>query len=154
MASSKHLIEEIYDHIARGNLSKVLPVLDEHIRVYVPESLPFGGAYLGRDGYVSMLSKAMQTWQTPIVRPQHYYLPENASDDLLIVSGEFEVTLPGAEATSVFPFVDQWRVRDRTIVELRIFYWDTARLLLDLHRAATGLTSQNSTSAADPESTF
>lgn len=137
MTSSKHLIEGIYDHLAKGNVSKVLPVLDEHIRVYIPESLPFGGTFYGRAGYVSMLSKAMQTWQTMVIRPQCYFMPEDASDETLIVTGEFEAVLPETAAHCSFQIINQWRVRNRHVIELRLFCWDTAQLLHDLNQPGT-----------------
>ncbi|MGA0557093.1 nuclear transport factor 2 family protein [Larkinella sp. VNQ87] len=131
MSPSTQLVQQIYADIIQGNLSKVLPVLDENIRVEVPDSLPFGGIYHGREGYILMFSKRNWTWEALHIRPERYFTPENGSDkiELILVTGEMEAVSSASETVFTLPFVEQWQISEGKIITLKTFFWDTAQLL-------------------------
>ncbi|QHV99376.1 nuclear transport factor 2 family protein [Spirosoma endbachense] len=129
MASPKQVVEKIYEDISRSNLSSVLPILDEHITIYMASSLPDGGEFHGRDGFMSMIARRFQLWERFEKTSFQYFLSESESDNGVVVTGNLTGKLLTVSESIIMPFVDQWRLRDGKVIEYRVFYWDAIRLM-------------------------
>ncbi len=129
MFSSRQIIEKIYDDISQGNLSGVLPVLDEHIAIHLAGSLPWGGEFHGRNGFMSMISRRFQLWETYQKSSLHYFLSDSEADNRIIVTGEINGKLTTATDSIVLSFVDLWRLKNGKVIDYMVFYFDTIRLL-------------------------
>ncbi len=134
MTNNKQIIEGLYQNMSERNLSKVLPALDEHLKIWVPKSLPFGGEFLGREGFIAMVSKINQTWEYLKIAYLHYYLSEEISADQLLVQGKMLGKAFQADESYSFHFINQWRLRDNRIIEHRVFVDDTFELLHYLNK--------------------
>ncbi|MGI4870882.1 MAG: nuclear transport factor 2 family protein [Janthinobacterium lividum] len=143
MPSSKQIIEGIYNLIRQNNLSKVLPLLDEHVQIHVPESLPFGGIYHGRAGYISLFSAITQTWASLSTESIQYYTRDGAPEEVVVATGELTAQLQRNNAPYAMPFMNHWRLHDGKVTALTVFYWDTAMLLATFHKDLPGTTSAN-----------
>ncbi len=129
MMNNKQIIEGLYQNMFERNISKVLPVLDEHIKIWVPKSLPFGGEFLGREGFIAMVSKLNQIWEDLKVLYLHYYLPETTGTDHVLVHGKLEGKVFQAEESYTFHFISQWLLKENRIIEHSVFFEDTSELL-------------------------
>ena len=129
MSNNKQIIEGLYQNMSERNLSKVLPVLDEHLKIWVPESLPFGGEFLGRAGFIAMVSKLNQIWENLQIIYLHYYLPEEINADQILVQGKMEGKAFQADESYTFHFINQWRLKENRIIEHSVFFEDTFELL-------------------------
>ncbi len=69
MPPSVQTVQALYLDFAQGNLSKILAVLDEQTTIYAPKSLPYGGVYKGRDGFIALMTAANKTWDSLRVIP-------------------------------------------------------------------------------------
>ncbi|GAB3879180.1 hypothetical protein GCM10028824_42210 [Hymenobacter segetis] len=152
MPNSKQIIEGIYRHIQENNLSKVLPLLDEHVQIHVPESLPFGGIYHGRAGYISLFSAITQTWASLQTESIQYYTRNDVPDDVVVATGELRAQLQRNNAPYAMPFMNHWHLKDGKVIELTVFYWDTALLLATFHKNLPGPASSNGIYPTGPES--
>jgi ketosteroid isomerase-like protein len=151
MSTSKQIIEGIYHRIQENNLSKVLPLLDEHVQIHVPESLPFGGIYHGRAGYIKLFSAITETWASLRTDSIEYYTRDGAPEEVVVATGELMAQLQRNNAPYAMPFMNHWRLKGGKVVELTVFYWDTAMLLSTFHKDLPGSTSPNGIYPPSPE---
>lgn len=129
MKNNKQIIEGLYQNMSERNISKVLPVLDEHLKIWVPKSLPFGGEFLGREGFIAMVSKLNHIWENLKISYLHYYLPEEINADQILVQGKMEGKAFQADESYTFHFINQWRLKENRIIEHSVFFEDTSALL-------------------------
>jgi hypothetical protein len=125
MPLSVQTVQALYADFERGNLSKILAVLNEHTAIHVPGSLPHGGVYKGRDGFIALMTAANATWMN--VR----LISGTAigSDEEVVMTGVFTGKAPAAAGGIRLPFVHLWKMPAGVITEIRLYYWDTAALL-------------------------
>lgn len=93
--------------------------------LHEPESMPYGGAWHGPDGFRRFLEVMNATWSEmgPTDTPE---LVEHG--DTVVVLATLRAR-PRATGKTVHPPVSQIvRVRDGRLSEARMFYWDTAAL--------------------------
>ncbi|GAB4041524.1 nuclear transport factor 2 family protein [Spirosoma jeollabukense] len=141
MAIPKHLIDVVYSVFSDNNLSRILPVLDEKIVLYISENGPTGSEYHGRSGFLTMMSRLYTVCENLSVNSLVYFLPENdAQQNAIITTGFFEGKLLADNEPAVVPFIHCWQIKDDRVIELRAFSWDSAKLLNRLQQANKGTT--------------
>jgi ketosteroid isomerase-like protein len=128
MPLSVQTVQALYADFAQGNLSKILAVLNEHTSIHVPGSLPHGGVYKGRDGFIALMTAANATWATLRLVPA----TAMASDEEVVISGVFTGKAPAAAQGISLPFVHLWKMPAGVISEIWLYSWDTAALLAHL----------------------
>ncbi|QDK81895.1 nuclear transport factor 2 family protein [Spirosoma sp. KCTC 42546] len=139
MAIPRHLIEVVYGVFSDNNLSRILPVLDEKIVLYIAENGPAGNEYHGRSGFLTMMSSLYTICENLSVHSLVYFMPENdPQQNAVITTGFFEGKLLADNEPAVVPFVHCWQIKDDRVVELRAFSWDSAKLLNRLQQANRG----------------
>ncbi len=130
MSTSKQIVDVIYSVIAENNLSRALPVLDEHIALYISEGVPFGGVYQGRSGFLTMMSNLYSVWDRLRLSPLTYFIPEmGLLASTLVITGRMEGYSSKSDELTVLPFLHHWTLADEKITELRAFHWDIDPLL-------------------------
>ena len=125
MPLSVQAVQALYADFAQGNLSKILAVLNEHTSIHVPGSLPYGGVYKGRDGFIALMTAANATWATQRVIPG----TAMESDEDVVMTGVFTGKAPAAAEGIRLPFVHLWKMPAGVITEIWLYSWDTAALL-------------------------
>ena len=125
MSLSVQTIQTLYADLAQGNLSKILAFLDPNTKIYIPDSLAYGGVYQGADGFITLMKRVNQTWFSVQVIPD----PVIASDGRIIVTGECIGKSSAAAHPIRFPFVHLWVMPHGLLTEVWLYYWDTARIL-------------------------
>ncbi len=151
MAIPKQLIEVVYGIFSDNNLSRILPVLDEKIVLYISENGPAGSEYHGRSGFLAIMSSLYKICENLSVNSLVYFLPENdARQNAVITTGYFEGKLLADNESAVLPFIHYWQIKDNRVVELRTFSWDSASLLNRLQHAHKGTDFQANGHHTDP----
>lgn len=124
MSTSKQLVEVIYSIVTDNNLSRALPVLDEHIVIHISRDVSFGGEYQGRSGFLAMMSNLYNLWERVRLDSLTYYIPENnLTPTTIITTGNLEGGLLISDELTVLPFIHHWTVENEKITELRAFHW-------------------------------
>jgi len=137
MPTPKQIIEKIYADISQGNVSSVLPVLDEHVAIYMPRSLPWESEFHGRDGFMSMLTRRFQLWEIYQKNALRYFTSEQDFNTGIIVTGEITGKLIITSDSITIPFVDQWLLTDGQVIEYKVFYWDIIELVQYVHQVSS-----------------
>ncbi|SFC02257.1 nuclear transport factor 2 family protein [Spirosoma endophyticum] len=136
MAIPKQIIEVVYGVFADNNLSRILPVLDEKIVLYISEYGPAGSEYHGRSGFLNMMSGLYTICENLSVNSLVYFTADNDHpQDAIVTTGFFEGKLLIDNEVAILPFIHYWQLKDDRVVELRAFNWDSTKLLHRLHRA-------------------
>ena len=128
MPLSVQTVQALYADFAQGNLSKILAVLNEHTSIHVPGSLPYGGVYKGRDGFIALMTAANATWDTLRMIPGTAV----GSDEEVVMTGVFTGKAPAAAEGIRLPFLHLWKMPAGVITEIWLYSWDTAALLAHL----------------------
>jgi ketosteroid isomerase-like protein len=125
MPLSVQAVQALYADFAQGNLSKILAVLNEQTSIHSPGSLPYGGVYKGRDGFIALMTAANATWTNLRVIPG----TAMGSGEEVVMTGVFTGKAPAAAEGIRFPFMHLWKMPAGVITEIWLFSWDTAALL-------------------------
>ncbi|MVM41811.1 hypothetical protein GO730_35960 [Spirosoma sp. HMF3257] len=139
MANPKQIIEVVYSVFADNNLSRILPLLDEEIVLYSSDYGPTGSEYHGRSGFLTLMSRLYTICENLSVQSLIYFTPDDDQhQDLIMTTGFFEGKLMVDNELAIMPFVHAWKVKAERVVELRAFYWDSAKLLNRIQQGNNG----------------
>ncbi len=129
MAAPNAIIKLIYEMLSQGNLSRILPLVDEQVTIYIPDLVPFGGVYHGRSGFLALMAKVYPFSDKLRQDSLLYFSPEEVtSDDVFITTGRCTGTQRGMDAPINVPFLHYWLLKDEKVAVFRAFYWDIERL--------------------------
>jgi steroid delta-isomerase-like uncharacterized protein len=133
MGSLLDLIQQHYDHVAKGDLDATLALFAEDVETVAP-----GGVLEGRDGFRQLA----EAFDTAMSDKRHEIVRSFEVGDTVIVEGVFsgrhsgpmitpEGTLPATGNEVSFPYADFLQARDGVFVSHRV-YWDNAALMAQL----------------------
>lgn len=95
-----------YEAFGRQDIPAVLAILDEEIRWYTPDTVRFGGNYVGRDGVAEFFSHLPENFAELSVQPERFL--EQGSD--VVVIGRHQGR-SAVGTTFEVPFVHLWQLR-------------------------------------------
>ncbi|RYC71797.1 nuclear transport factor 2 family protein [Spirosoma sordidisoli] len=129
MPTSRQLIEVVYSVATDSNLSRILPILDEDIVLYMPDYMSIGGEYHGRRGFLTLMSRVYKRWERIELSALVFFIPDHDPlSNAVVTTGLFSGTLlPDSEPVSL-PFLHYWQLKDEKIIALRAFSWHSAPL--------------------------
>ena len=136
MADPKQIIKDVYSVFEDNNLSRILPVLDEKIALYISGYGSAAREYQGRSGFLTMMSELYTICENLRIHSLVYFISDDKQQESIITTGFFEGILFIDNELAVLPFVHLWQVKAGKVVELKAFYWDFAKLL---HRLQLGV---------------
>jgi len=122
-------IRSIYQSLEEGKVARVIGLLHEQIVVHQASSLPYGGTFYGREGFISSYSMILSTWALYRKVPAQFL----SDEENVVVLGEVTLKAKRGGVELVLPFVDQWTLQQGAVRQLRKFEWDTAHLLTYLN---------------------
>jgi ketosteroid isomerase-like protein len=107
-------------------LARITEILSPDVVFRVAESLPYGGVYVGHDGFREMGERFGRTWKI-LDGGKHERV--DAGNDLVICSQAptFQSVATGRAVS--FEMVEYIWARDGKIVELVPYYFDTVKLV-------------------------
>lgn len=112
-AMTRRVVEDMFRLGKEGEIEKALALLDEKVEIYEPPFLPYGGKYVGRDGFVRLFSLIQEKYFDDLSMRVQY----------IAVEGEYAIAInhvPGLRGETVV-LAEEMRVRDGKIIEIRIY---------------------------------
>ena len=110
--SPADVVQGMYDAFGRGDVAAILAALDEDIDWRVPENLPHGGEFRGRDGVGAFFQGIGETWDGLAVEIEDTVSGGERVVVLARIHGKLRATGEEAGYTSAHA----WTVRDGTPV--------------------------------------
>jgi uncharacterized protein len=126
VARNVEVVKAAHDAFLEGNIEGVLEMLDENIIWTVPQSLPYGGEFNGRQDVAAFFALLTEYYEELELHPT--LLLEGA--DLVMDVGTMKgrSKLGGEEAAFELHYCLVWRMRHGKAIEMEEFS-DTAGLL-------------------------
>lgn len=121
--------ESAYLAEGSGDFGPIAATLDPECVLYQPLSLPYGGEWRGHDGFERWMHSFAQTWTFLEVRdPEQMPLGE-----VVVIRSHVYAERRGTGEKLDWPLLQYFKFREGLILELWPFYWDTAKLMAELH---------------------
>jgi len=120
---SKQTVKAMYDAGVSGDSAGFFRVIHENAEVHEPPCLPYGGSYRGHGAIGSLAIHIGKFLDLSTLKVDHML----AEGDLVLASVRVK-TRSGNE----IEMLEQSRVRNGKIVDLRIFYFDPTVLLKEI----------------------
>jgi ketosteroid isomerase-like protein len=124
------IVRSIYELMLRGETAAAFELVHPGFVVREADGLPYGGTYEGYEGFQRLLGAVFQTWKGAEISVEEVVGHGERVFALLTLRGR----VGPADELVATEVVEVWTVRDGKAVDLRPFYWDTARIA----RAAAG----------------
>lgn len=121
-ASSK-AATKLLDSIMAGDMPSALSTLHAECVVHEPASLWYGGDWKGPDGFTQILQ--IMTDKLDLAVQSYEVFP---SDEVTIMKAEISFTSKLTGRSLVMPVTEVYRALDGQLIDMDIFYKDTAAL--------------------------
>ena len=118
------VVQGVWDAFGRGEIDAVLDAISPSAEARVPESLPWGGTYVGQEGFRDLLARLDESFDQFTATPQKVL---GADDNHVVVVTKTKGRLKGGttiEGTTIWIY----QLRDGKIADAESF-GDTARVL-------------------------
>lgn len=120
-ADHLELTKKAYAAALHGSYEDFLSLLAEEVRIFLPESLPHGGSYYGKEGARQLRAKLMNAWRQFDVTVLEYLTGAETVVGIIYLQG---VLSSSAKAVDM-RIAEYWRFRGEKVIELRAYYFDT-----------------------------
>ncbi len=112
--------------IGAGDVKTILSCLHPEFVLNEPDSLPYGGDHVGRDGFVALARAVYAHYDTELLDSGVY-----GAGEFAVVRMRFRFTAHKTGASMELPLAEFYRFADGLLVRGEIFYRDT-KAVLDL----------------------
>ena len=116
------VVQRLYDAAARGAADDMLAVMDDEIRIVLPQALPYGGTYEGKPAVLELGAKLASTWSTFAYDVMRYA----TGDDCVMAVIELRSIARATGRELRMPIAEVFKLRNGRIAEIQAFYFDTA----------------------------
>lgn len=110
-----------YEASLRGSYEDFLALLHPQVRITLPESVPHGGSYEGRDGARQLRQRLLGAWSDFQVDILEHLV---GADSVITLIRLKAVAKPTGRNVDM-KIAEYWRFRDGLVVELSAYYFDT-----------------------------
>jgi ketosteroid isomerase-like protein len=123
VSSTRHLelTKSAYAAALHGSYEDFLALLADEILIILPESLPHGGRYEGKEGARRLRAKLLGAWREFDVKVLEYLTGVDSVIGVIHLRG---VLSSSAKAVDM-RIAEYWRFRGDKVIELRAYYFDT-----------------------------
>lgn len=122
-AENLRAVQNIYDAFARGDAETAASFFSSNIVLHEPESLPYGGTYIGLEEIAGAVGEIAQRLDLSGLHVEK--LIGDSETVVALVRG----TWRGDNGRNVEVRLSEWfTFADGKVVELRAFYWDSGAL--------------------------
>lgn len=120
-AANIEIVREAYRNMDRGDFDGFSAAFADDAVSIDPDGLPYGGVYRGgRAGLVELSQKVFGTYEV-----FEWDIQQFAGGGDLVFVHILMTFKPHGKPIFQHPIVELWRLRDRKVVEFRVFYFDT-----------------------------
>ncbi|MBO6638216.1 MAG: nuclear transport factor 2 family protein [Roseitalea sp.] len=124
MGSHLSFLEGLFDAFERKDIHAVLDGLHPDVDVIQVESLPYGGVYRGHDGFKRLLGDLDAAWQVFDVKPFEYL----DAGEKIVVRMTCKATARASGRDIETEMQEVFSFRNGKVSEIKVFYWDTAKV--------------------------
>lgn len=128
------LTQRAYEAALRGSYDDFLALLDEDVVIMLPDSLPHGAVYRGKDGARQLRARLLSAWREFNVVVLDYLSGSDSVIALIHLKGVLSAT--GAPVD--MRIAEYWRFRSGLVVELSAYYFDTHAVARISHSETAG----------------
>ena len=121
MSQNTDAVRAVHEAFQRGDIPGLLETLADDVEWVVPESLPWGGSFRGREGVGEFFAQLPEYFDELIVNVDELL----DAGDAVVDVGHFSGTAKGGRELDDIPYVFIWRMKDGTASSFRE-YGDTA----------------------------
>jgi uncharacterized protein len=121
------VVRELYARVARNDFDGVLALLADDAEFIQADSLPVGGRYVGRDGFMQMAQRIVAAWPGFAVAPVSF-MSDGAGRVVVLT----ELSGQGLG----MPMMELWTLHGGKVVRCQPFYFDSAAAARGAVRAA------------------
>jgi len=121
LSANLSLVLKAYEASLRGSYEDFLELLHPQIRITLPESLPHGGSYEGREGARQLRQRLLGAWSDFRVDILEHLV---GADSVITLIRLKAVAKPTGRNVDM-KIAEYWRLRDGLVMELSAYYFDT-----------------------------
>jgi uncharacterized protein len=121
--STNHLefTKKAYAAALHGSYEDFLALLADNIRIVLPESLPHGGTYHGKEGARQLRARLISAWRVFDVSVVEYLSGVDSVVGIIHLKG----VLSSNANTVDMRIAEYWRFSGQLVIELTAYYFDT-----------------------------
>ena len=119
--ATRSVVEKLYAGAQQGDVAGLFALISADVVLREPPFLPYGGEYVGLDGFTKAIGFVMEQMDLTRLEVNH-----------LVVDGEraFAVVRIPVRSGGTALLAEEWRVRDGKVTEVRIFFHDAGSIRL------------------------
>jgi len=117
------VVSQVYETAARGAADEMLALMDDDIRIVLPEALPYGGTYRGKQGVRDLGAKLYAAWS----EFRYDVLRYMTGDDCVAAVIELKSLARATGRQVHMPIAEVFRLRGGLVIEIQAFYFDSAQ---------------------------
>jgi ketosteroid isomerase-like protein len=125
-SANVEVVERFENAFVRGDTDEVMSLVDEDVVVHEAASLPYPGDHHGHDGFLRLVGAFNRVWE--ITSPLDLTFLD-AGDERVVVIVGYDVVARATGTPLRLGMVEVYTVRDGRIVDLDIYYRDTAAVV-------------------------
>ncbi len=109
-----------------GQVDGSLDVMAPNAVTRIPDSMPYGGDHIGREGFVRAAKAMNETWQIPDGLEMSFH---DLEEDKVVQFVSWTGVSRHTGRSVPVRMMTLYTLRDRKIAEIDIYYWDTAEIV-------------------------
>jgi uncharacterized protein len=131
--ANSEIVSDVFAALSKGKLDAAAAHFDASLRIYEPAGLPYGGVYVGHEGFYTLFNKLAATYDELSIPPSVVADCGPAVVAMTTLCGIAKRTRTRVE----MPLNEIFVLRNGKITEIRPYYWDTAAVVAALNGADT-----------------
>jgi ketosteroid isomerase-like protein len=120
-------VEKLYALSGAGDWAAVAEYMSDDLVIVEADSLPYGGAYTGRNALRDLFEKVMAYWEDPSVEMHGITASQDRGVSILTLN----VTSRQTGRRLALDIAETFRFRDSKLIEIKPYYFDTHLIVED-----------------------
>lgn len=116
--TAEAVVRSLYACVAANDFDGVISLIADDAEFIQADSLPFGGRYVGHDGFKLMAARILAAWPGFAVAPVAFM--SDGADQVVVLT---ELSGQGLQ----MPMLELWTLSSGRVARCQPFYFDTAR---------------------------
>jgi uncharacterized protein len=125
MATQTETVKDLLRCMEKGDIAAASSYLHENVTVYEPPALPYGGTWVGHEGFAEFARRFGAAWKTWTVGKALFV----DAGTVTIKSNSFEAVARNSGSRVQMEFVELYAFDGAKIIAIRPFYWDTIQVV-------------------------